>query len=372
MRRQDAGHCTTGIATGFTAIMNAPMIEPQLSIPEAIVAWEPSEHPAVTCYVDWSVSGRGLHEAQTVVRKELHALQAQLPQRGPARESFDADSARIEAYLADEADPAARGLAIYACHGRGLWWTAALGVTLPTDVHAGIRPRLLPLAEATQDAARTLVVLVDTNEARLIRLDRSGSHEERGPSRDQWKTVRHSSVGGWSQANYQRSVDTMVDRFAHDVAETVAAHVEADRLEHLVIAGDEVITSPLRRALPPQLNDRVDAVAHIDIRAQLDDVAERVWPVVQAGASAARERELERLLSLAGAGSAVSEPADVRSQLSAGRVDTLAFDPAQLEDEAAELLLREALTHRSRVIVARDNGALSAVGGTVASLRGSR
>ena len=351
--------------------MDATSIEPQLDVPEAIVAWEPSEHPVVSCYVDWRVSGRGLHEAQTVVRKELHTLQAQLPPRGAPRESFDADSARIEQYLADEADPSARGLAIFACHGRGLWWTIALGVPVATDVHAGVRPRLVPLAEATQDAARTLVVLVDTNEARLISLGRAGRREERGPHREQWKTVHHSSVGGWSQANYQRSVDVMVDRFAQDVADTVAAQFEAERLDRLVIAGDEVITSPLRRALPSELNDRVDAVAHIDIRAQLDDVVERIWPDVQERAAADRARELERLLSLAGSGRAVTEPAELRWQVAAGRVDTLALDPGQFEDDAAELLLREALTHRSRVIVARGAGALAEAGGAVASLRGS-
>jgi len=355
----------------FNTIMNAPEIEPQLHIPEAIVAWDPSEHPVVTCYVDWRVSGRGLHEAQTIVRKELHTHQAQLPTRGPARESFDADAARIEAYLADEADPAARGIAIFACHGRGLWWTATLGVPLATEVHAGEWPRLVPLAEATQEAARTLVVLADTNEVRLIRLDRTGPHEEPGPHRDQWKTVHHSTVGGWSQANYQRSVDVMVERFAQDVADTVAAQVTADQLDHLVLAGDEVITSPLRRALPPDLNDRIDAVEHIDIRAGIDDVVGRIWPAVQQRASADRERDLKRLLELAGAGRAITEPADLRTQLAAGRVDTLAFDPERLEDDAAELLLREALTHRSRVVIARGDAALTEAGGAVASLRGS-
>ena len=351
--------------------MNTPTIEPQLGIPEAIVAWEPSEHPVISCYVDWSVSGRGLHEARTVVRKELHTVQSQLPARGAARESFDADLERINAYLEGEADPAARGLAIFACDGRGLWWTVSMGVPIETEVHAGERPRLVPMAEATHQAVRTLVVLVDSNAARLIQLDRAGRHEEPGPQRSQWKTVHHSQLGGWSEANYQRSQDVIVERFAHDVAETVAARVSEAHLDHLVLAGDEVITSPLRRALPPQLNEAVETVAHLDIRTPLDAVAERIWPPVQASAAAARRAEVDRLLGLAGDGRAMTEPTDVRQMLSAGRVDTLAFDPAQAENEAAELLLREALTHRSRLIVIRDHEALAAAGGVVASLRGS-
>lgn len=351
--------------------MNTPAIEPQLGIPDAIVAWEPSEHPVITCYVDWNVSGRGLHEAQTVVRKELHTAQAALPPRGDARESFDADLERITAYLADEADPAARGHAIFASHGRGLWWTVALGVPIETDVHVGVWPRLVPLAEATHQAVRTLAVLVDSNAARLVQLDRAGRHEEPGPQRSQWKTVHHSRVGGWSEANYQRSQDVIVDRFAHDVAETIAERMAAAHLDHLVLAGDEVITSPLRSALPPHLSDAIETVAHLDIRTPLDAVAERIWPPVQESAAAARTAEVARLLGFAAQGSAVTEPADVRTMLAAGRVETLAFDPSEVEDDAAELLLRDALTHRSRLLVLRDHQPLAATGGIVASIRGS-
>ncbi|MDA0351046.1 MAG: host attachment protein [Chloroflexi bacterium] len=351
--------------------MNTPAIEPQLGIPEVLVAWEPSEHPVITCYVDWRVSGRGLHEAQTVVRKDLHTAQALLPTRGPARESFDADLERITAFLSDEALPSATGYAIYACHGRGLWWTVALGVPVETAVHSGERPRLLPIAEATQEAVRTLAALVDTNAARLIRLDRGGTHEEPGPQRAQWKTVHHSQLGGWSEANYQRSQDTIVERFALDIAETIAAEMAANHLDHLVIAGDEVITGPLRGALPPQLNERVEALTHLDIRTPLDAIADRVWPEARASAAAAREHDIARLIGLAADGRAVAEPTDVRTQLSAGLVDTIAFDPGNTEDDAAELLLREALLHRSRVIVARSHEALDAIGGMVASLRGT-
>ena len=349
--------------------MTTLRIEPQLAIPETLVHWEPTEHPVVSCYVDWRVSGRGLHEAQTVVRKELHTTQSQLPERGPARDSFDSDSEHIQHYLEHEADRAARGIAIYACYGRGLWSVISLGVPLPTLIHTGIRPRLLPLTEATQVAVRTLVALVDTNEARLIRLDRGGEHETPGPHRDHWKNVHHSNLGGWSQANYQRSVDTMVDRFARNVAEAIGDHASAEHLDRIALAGDPVITAPVLNALNPQLRDRVDAVERIDIRATLDQVAERIWPHVRTAAEHARQIEVQRLLDLAGAERALAELIAIREQLEAGRVDTLVLDPDAMDDDAAELLIREALTHRSRLIIARDNQPLSNLGGLVASLR---
>ena len=349
--------------------MTALRIEPQLAIPETLVRWEPSEHPVISCYVDWRVSGRGLHEAQTIVRKELHTTQAQLPERGAARESFDADVDRILNYLEHDADRAARGIAIYACHGRGLWWIVTLGVPIPTALHTGIRPRLLPLAEATQEAVRTLVALVDTNEARLIRLDRGGEHEAPGPHRDHWKNVHHSNLGGWSQANYQRSVDTMIDRFARDIAEAIADIVAAEHLDRVALAGDQVITVPVLNALNPQLRDRIDVIEQIDIRAPLAEVAERIWPQVCASARRDQQIEVQRLIDLAAAERALADPTLIRQQLEGGRVDTLVLDPDAIDDDAAELLLHEALTHRSRVIIARATRSLSELGGLVASLR---
>ncbi len=349
--------------------MTTLRIEPQLAIPETLIHWEPTEHPVISCYVDWRVSGRGLHEAQTIVRKELHTAQAQLAERGAARESFDADSDRILNYLENDADRTARGIAVYACHGRNLWWIVTLGVPLPTQIHSGARPRLLPLAEATQEAVRTLVALVDTNEARLFRLDRGGTHEAPGPHRDHWKNVHHSNLGGWSQANYQRSVDTMIDRFARDVAEAIGDHAAAEHLDRIALAGDPVITAPVLSALNPQLRDRVAAIEQIDIRASLDEVTEHIWPQVRGNAERDRDTEVQRLLDLAGAERALTDPTLVREQLEAGRVDSLALDPREMDDEAAELLIREALTHRSRLIITRGNQPLADLGGLVASLR---
>ena len=57
------------------------------------------------------------------------------------------------------------------------------------------------------------------------------------------------------------------------------------------------------------------------------------------------------------------------ADIEAGRVDSLALDPQAMDDDSAELLIREALTHRSRLIITRGNQPLAELGGLVASLR---
>lgn len=337
-------------------------------VPEALVQWEPSEHPVVSCYVDWRVSGRGLHEQATVVRKALSEIDHTMLQRGAARDSFDADADRIQRFLEDEADPAARGFAIFASSGRGLWAVVELGVPVETSVHAGDYPALLPLIEASQHAGRSLIALLDTNTVRLIRLSRRGVEELSGTDVAPW-TVKHSNLGGWSQARYQRGIDTEVERFATEAAREIATVMDQEGLDHLLLAGDEVITVPVQKALPQPAHDKVDAVRHVDIRADEHDVAAALAPELEAAAAQQRRAEIEELVERARGGhGAVSEPAEVRLQLEGGRVHTLALDPEVLEPEAAELVVREALRHRSRILVDR-GGPLRSVEGLAATLR---
>jgi hypothetical protein len=338
-------------------------------IPEQLAAWEPSSEAVVSCYVDWSVSGRGLHEETTVVRNRLRELVRGVDPRGAARASLEADAARIERYLEEEADPSARGFAIIACHGRGLWWVLTLGVPVATQVHAGERPLLLPLVEATQDAARTLVALVDTNTARLIALVPSGASEFDGPSRAV-TTVKHSTKGGWGSLGYQRHVDTETARFAEEVAEAIEETMAARRLHHLVLAGDEVIVPPVTRALSAATRERLDVAEHVDIREGVEAVAARAWPEVAQLVQRRRDDEVAAIAGRVAAGrDAEGEPTTVIEALRAGRVDTLALDADRVEEAVAELALREALTHRSRVLVVRGHEALARSGGLVATLR---
>jgi hypothetical protein len=338
-------------------------------IPDQIIHWTPGAEPVVTCLVDWRASGRGLHEARTLVRHRLREETLPLDERGAARLSLEEDAARIERFLAEEADPAATGFAIFACHGRGLWSVQTLGLPVETLVHVGERPRLLPLIEATQDAARTLVVLANTNSARLIRLAAAGVIEDAGPSREV-ETVQHSTEGGWGALNYQRYIDVEIGRFARTVAAAIDAEMSRYHLNHLVLSGDTTIVPPLLEALPHALVDRVDGIEHFERWDSPREIAAAVWPRVAEVVRARRQTEVDDLVGRAAAGQeALGVPSEVALATAAGRVDALALDPDVLEDAACEILLRDALVRRSRVLIARGYAPLAAAGGVVASLR---
>jgi hypothetical protein len=343
--------------------------ESDLRLPDALVGWRASAHPVVSVYADWEVSGRGLHEAQTTIRKQLHEVEASLLRRGEAHDSFVADEARIREYLAEEAPPSVRGLAIFACHARGLWMPLSLALPLPTRAYVAEHPALLSLAEATQDAPRAIVAMAATTRLRLVLLDPTGVRELHGVDADSWGSARIGSKTGWRRGHVQRAHETELERHAHDAAAAIGQAMSDAGTRRLALAGEPEVTAHILRALPETVRGHVVGAERMEMRTTAEAVAHEVWPLVAAVAKSERDAEVAELASRAeGDLDASSEPRRVQELASAGLVDTLALDPARLSGEVAELLLREVLTHRARLFIARDHPAL-AEHGMVASLR---
>lgn len=344
--------------------------------PPELLAWAADgEAPVLSVYADWRTSGRGLHEARTTVRKELHAAAAAQPARGPARESFDQDVARVLRYLEEEADPAARGLAIFACHARGYWLTLELGVPVETAAFVADTPRVLPLVAASQHAGRTLIAIANTHELRLLLLDRTGSAELTG-SRRPAVTIKHISSGGWLGVEFRRGMDVQIERFAREAAALIADTLRVHGCDLLVIGGDEVIRGPLLAVLPPETRSHLVDVAHIDMRATLADVAAIAWPLALEATAAALDADVAAIVERDGArraGRAVDAAGVATAldeQLTAGLVEALVTDPATVGEATAERWLRAAAAHHATVWLASGDARIAQRGGAAWTVRG--
>lgn len=348
---------------------NALRTHIDLSVPDVLVRADARTGPVLSVYADWDVSGRGRHEAATVIRKQLHEAGGLLLPRGATRESFDTDVKRVLASL-DEPWPEISGLAIFACTADDLWLVIPLAITVPTLAHVGEHALLLPLARATQDAAPTLVVLGDTTELRLIALEHPHPRELEDLRGDTWGSARSTSRTGWRRGHVQHAYETELARFARRAGRAIAEVMRTEAFARLAVVGDEVFVPALLDALSPELRDRVVVQSHLGMSASLDDVAATVWPLVRQHAAVERQREAVEIIERAGGSlEAVSEPVEVWEMLRGGRVDTVVVDGTRVEPDAAELLLREALSHRSRVLLVGADEGVEVPSGLAATLR---
>lgn len=350
--------------------MTTPRTHSDLFIPRALAEWSAGTEPVVSVYVDWRVSGRGQHDEQTVVEKALHDAAATLPARTAARDSVDADRQRILEFLRERAEPGARGIAIFACFARGLWFVRSLAQPVATRVYVAEHPALVPLAEATQDAVSALVALVDTEHLRLIDLVRSGAQEQHGVAIDTWGAAHVGSGGGWGAPDHQRARETEIHRFAREVAEVIERALQASGSSRLVLCGDSTAVPPVEQALSPAARAALVATEQVEMRARPDEVIERVLPLVSAAARAAREAEVSDLIGRAAAAhNATAIPDEARSYVEQGRGDTLAIDLDAVDEAAAEHLIRAGMPRQTRIVLTRGFAPLVGAGGVAVAIR---
>jgi peptide chain release factor subunit 1 len=363
---------------------------------------EPSELPVLSVYLDIRPQATGNSPGRraglTILRDRLREIESTYWPRGDDFDSFTADRERIDAFIDTEADPAAQGLAIFACHGSGLWEVIEAGVPFRDSVSAGPLPDLFQLARLLDQEETAVVAVVDSSTARLF-VTRAGLFEEvEGPDEPS-VSFRKRSMGGWSQARYQRHIDKHRIDFAREAATEVEALVEREGARRLVLAGDEVAITPLMDHLSPSVKELVQEVARIDIKASSSDVIDEVRPVLERIEAEDGISVADRLIEAVRAGGlGVTGVEATRQALEIGAVDTLvllalpgrppvpgdaqdARDLAQrgdVEDEAEssdldldarnELVRMAALTS-AEVEVVDEHQALEHVGGVGALLR---
>ena len=258
------------------------------------------------------------------------------------------------------------------------------------------RPHVYPLARIVDQYRRFAVLLADTNRARIFVFAVGRTVEER--SVENVKTKR-TSVGGWSQARYQRHEQNYHLRHVKEVVDMLERIVREEDVEHVILAGDETTVIPLiREQLPQALSDKVIDALSFSIDTPEHELFEESLKAFRRHDSLTDMEKVERLLNEFRADDlGVAGVPDTLAALSNGQVeemlivssaDKLAFDeeevkkvlelyepdgelPETLDQRtvADELVRRANILSSARVTFIEDDTRLQQVGGVGALLR---
>jgi peptide chain release factor subunit 1 len=258
-----------------------------------------------------------------------------------ARRALRTDLERVREVLnGDVAADGARGVAVFACEPEDLLEVVALRRPVESRVVLDDAPYVEPLVHAGA-AERWCVVLANRRVARLF----TGTGDQLGETdRIADDVHRRHEKGGWSQANYQRSVEKEVlDHVAHtaDVAFELYKRRGFDRL--LVGAPDELV-GDLEAKLHPYLRERLVGRVSCDIENASDEQVRACAGEKIEEFARGREREaLERLAQGVGSGGrGAAGLSEVLAALNEARVEMLlvarGLDAVGLCDPATGLL----------------------------------
>ena len=289
---------------------------------DRLSAFEPVGLPVVSLYLDMQPDQHGRDQYGTFMRKVLGERLKTYAKDDAARASLEADAERITAFLDESVERSANGLAIFACHGAGLFET--IQMTAPISDHwlfVAPVPHLYPLARVNDQYPRYAALLVDTNAARLFVFSLGVTEQQQEIANVK---TRRTSMGGWSQARYQRHIDNYHSQHMKEVVDVLDRVVREEAITRIVVACDEIARPLLMQELPQHLAEKVVDIVRMDITAPEHEVLKASLETLRADDAATDEERVEEMLGAWRAGGlAVVGPEDTLEALQMGQVEEL-------------------------------------------------
>jgi peptide chain release factor subunit 1 len=293
---------------------------------DRLTAFEPTDAPVLSLYLDMRVNENGHRTWDTFLRKAFterpRALQAD------ARKSFEEDAERIRSYLERDMRTSANGLALFASSAaKGFFEAVQLDV--PLDDHwlfIGSVPHLYPLMRLNDQFPRYAALVADTNSARLFVFGlgtREAEHEVRNVK------TRRTTMGGWSQPRYQRHIENFHLQHVKEVIDVLDRTVRDESLNHIVIACDAVSKSLLMEQMPQHLAQKVVDVVALDMKTPEHAVLRETLEALRESDADTDAAQVQRMLDAWHAHAlAVAGPEDTLRALEMGQVEELLITAA--------------------------------------------
>jgi peptide subunit release factor 1 (eRF1) len=302
--------------------------DPLAAVLDRLARFESRHFPVLSVYLDARPDSRGKDHYQPFLRKELAFMQRTYPLRSPARQSFDRDMAKIQEYLGARVVPSSNGIAIFACSGEADFFEPLqLDVAVESQIAVGSRPNVFPLARLLDENPRYALVLADTTSARIFVFAHGRPIDEKALENE---NLPRTGGSGTSQMHYQRHVENHQKEHARELVENLARIVEAERIDFIVLAGNDVILPLIRRELPRTLADRVvDTALRFDKKKPVADILAAAEGLLRERDARTDEEKAARLLDAYRSGGLAEvgmEP--VRRALERGQADELLVSAA--------------------------------------------
>jgi peptide chain release factor subunit 1 len=303
---------------------------------ERLARFDPVGMPVISLYLDARANQHGKDAFDAFVRKEFSERSKAFPQGSEELKSFKADAERIHGFLKSQRDPSANGIAIFACSAyEGFFEVLQLDAPIEQNMlYVGDSPNLYYLARLSDQNPRYAVLVADTNAARIFVI--AARQLQQNQELQNVKT-RGTSMGGWSQARYQRHIANYHLHHAKEVVDRLEKIVAAEGVDKILICGDEVIVPTLRDQLPQHLAEKITDILRMDIRTPEHEIITTTLEKLREKDAETDVAKVERLLAEYRAGGlAVVGTADTLAALGIGQVDELIISasPTILDGEA--------------------------------------
>jgi peptide chain release factor subunit 1 len=351
--------------------LRMPQLEQLATQLDRLAEFEVCPFPVISLYLNLQADEHGKDRFEPFLRKELADRIRTYAASSPERHSLERDAGKIQKYV-ENIDASVNGLAVFACSGAELF--EAIPLAAPIDQHRlyiSSVPHLYPLARILDEYPRYVALLADSHSARIFVF--AANTVEKTDRIENVKT-KHHKQGGWSQARYQRHVENYHLQHAKEVVDAVAKIVRDEKIDKIVLSGDEVILPLLRDQLPKDVGERIVDMVKMDINTPEHEVlASTIAALREKDAESDRERVDELIGAYRANGLACVGVGATKKALDRGQVDELVItakpDKDNLDEETADALVLKARQTSAKIRFIEDATLLAPIGGVGAFLR---
>lgn len=242
-----------------------------------------------------------------------------------AKVALRGDVERVREFLRDDfSAKGAHGLALFASQPADLFEVLRLPTPVRRAVVVNQTPWLDPLIG--HGRSRRCIALVNRRMLRVFADTPDGSVGEVAALADD--VPNQHDKGGWSQANYERSIEEEVRKHLERAAQVLFAHLQRAPFDVLAIGAAPELYPDVERALHAYLRERLLGRFDVDVeQASGEQALAAALPLLEA----AQERKLRGLLERLSSGLAHGERAAaglraVLGALNERRVETLLYE----------------------------------------------
>lgn len=240
------------------------------------------------------------------------------------RQSLKSDFERIRRYFEDEFNrDGAHGFALFCAGLDRVWRPLALTEAVPDEIKVNRHFYLAPLVPLVGRGEGALVAVVGGERGELFRL-RAGRLEEIADRSD--SQPRRHDQGGWSQANFQRHIDSLVQEHLRGVAEELDRQVRRLRAAKVVVVCAEERRADFAALLSSEARAAVVGWTQAEAHAAPGELLAVATPVLERWRTEQESELVERWREEAGRnGRAASGWAATLEAGSDGRVELLLY-----------------------------------------------
>jgi peptide chain release factor subunit 1 len=375
-------------------------------------SFEPDGYPFLSLYINAEADSTGRDNFQIWLKKQLSEQASIYKDNAEEADRFDKVTEKINEYIENEVEARANGIAIFANLGDSKFFEAVqFDIAFPESRMFNFdRPHIFPLVKAVEQNPKYAVLWADTNKADIYVFGgenriRTDSQADDKVENIQNTVTNRTSVGGWSQARFQRHIENYHLHHAKEIVVELEEVMDKMSIDHLILCGDETTIMPtLRPQLPKALEEKVIGTLNMSQYDSVEDIKEKTREVFGIENAVRDQQYVQRVhdAANAAAGMGTLGAADTLRALSNGQVqelvissdfETIEFQPGEIEKilaeyapgedrsavdtlpivsiegEVADELITRAINSDAKIIFVEDPSLLKDAGGVGAILR---